>query len=114
MAIDLDDFLDRGGFEKWTGYALFYADYDAIAGSYLGRVSWVIFFWGGVVFFCGGGDYSDSGGAELDCLEGVFDLEETAFGREGTKRRLALRLEVDGWLDGWRWITNLIPRSGSS
>lgn len=38
VTVDFDDFLDRGGFEEWTGYALFYADYDAIAGSYLGGV----------------------------------------------------------------------------
>lgn len=52
MAIDFDDFLDRGGFEKWTGYTFFYADYDAIAGSYLGAGQSGIFFlrgWGGLL-----------------------------------------------------------------
>lgn len=49
VAVDFDDFLDRGGFEERTCYTLFYADYHAIAGSYLGG--------GGQLgsFFAGGG-----------------------------------------------------------
>ena len=34
---------------------------------------------------------SDGGAAEFDGLERVFDLEETAFGREGAKRLLERR-----------------------
>lgn len=93
MAVDFDDFFNRGGFEERTGYALFYADYHAIAGSYLGE--WVsrggIFAGVGL----GGGSYSDSGRAEFDRLQGVFDLEETALGREGAGGRLVLRMELD-------------------
>ena len=36
----------------------------------------------------GGEAYADGGGAELDGFEGVFDLEETPFGREGTVVRM--------------------------
>lgn len=93
VAVDFDDFLDRGGFEERTGYALFYADYHAIAGSYLGGVGQL----GSFLRGWGGGDYSDGGGAEFDCLKRVFDLEETAFGGEGTGRGLVF--EVEKWMD---------------
>lgn len=94
MAVYFDNFLDRGGFEEWTGYALFYADYNTIAGSYLeGWVSWTCI--AGVGFGGGGTSYSDGGGAELDCLKGVFDLKETTLGREGAGLRLVLRLQLE-------------------
>lgn len=60
VAVDLDDLLDGGGFEEGGGDALLDAEDDAL----------------------GGGD-ADGRGAELDGLEGVFDLEEAAFGGEG-------------------------------
>lgn len=60
VAVDLDDLLDRRRLEQGRGDALLDAEDDAL----------------------GGGD-ADGRGAELDSLEGVFDLEETAFGGEG-------------------------------
>lgn len=43
----------------------------------------------------GGTSYSDGGGAELDCLKGIFDLKETTLGREGARPRLVLRLQLE-------------------
>jgi len=60
VAVDFDDLLDGGGLEEGGGHALFDAEDDAAAG----------------------GD-ANGGGAELDCFERVFDLEEAAFGGEG-------------------------------
>lgn len=60
VAVNLDNLLDRRRLEEGRGDALLDAEDDAL----------------------GGGD-ADSRGAELDGLEGVFDLEETAFGGEG-------------------------------
>jgi hypothetical protein len=60
VAVDLDNLLDRGGLEEGRGDALLDAEDDTLGGS-----------------------DADSGGAELDGLEGVFDLEEAAFGGEG-------------------------------
>ena len=48
---------------------------------------------------------SDGCAAELDGLEGVFDLEKTAFGREGAGGLL----EGDEWMIGGG--TYLMPRS---
>lgn len=39
VAVDFDDLFDGGGFEEGGGHALFNADYDAVAGGYLGGVS---------------------------------------------------------------------------
>ena len=62
VAVDLYNLLDGGGLEEGGGDALLDAEDDAF----------------------GGGD-ADCGGAELDGFEGVFDLEEATFGREGAK-----------------------------
>lgn len=59
VAVDLDDLLDGRGLEQGGGDALLDAEDDALRG----------------------GD-ADGRGPELDRLEGVFDLEETAFGGE--------------------------------
>jgi hypothetical protein len=64
MAVNLDNLLDRRRFEQRRGYALLDTQDDALRG----------------------GD-ADGGGAELDCLKGVFDLEETPFRGEGAVGR---------------------------
>lgn len=52
----------------------------------------------------GGTSYSDGGGAELDCLKGVFDLKETTLRREGAGPRLVFEavagVRIDGLVDG--------------
>lgn len=68
VAVDLDNLLDGGGFEEGGGDSLFDTQDDTF----------------------GSGD-TDGGGTELDCLERVFDLEETAFGGEGIDTPI------------WRW-----------
>lgn len=60
VAVDFDYFLDGGGFEEGGGDAFFDTEDDA-----------------------GGGGDADCGGPEFDRFEGVFDLEEAAFGGEG-------------------------------
>lgn len=60
VAVDLDNLLDRGRLEEGGGDSLLNTEDDALRG----------------------GD-TDSSGAKLDGLEGVLDLEETAFGGEG-------------------------------
>jgi len=60
VPVDFDDLLDRGGFQEGRGYALFHAEDDTFRG----------------------GD-ADRSRAEFDRFEGVFDLEEAAFGGEG-------------------------------
>jgi hypothetical protein len=60
VAVDFDDLLDRGCLEEGRRDALLDAEDDTL----------------------GGGD-ADGGGAELDGLEGVLDLEKTALGGEG-------------------------------
>lgn len=60
VAVDLDNLLDGADLHQRGRDALLDAEDDA-----LGR------------------RYTDGGAAELDGLEGVFDLEETAFGGEG-------------------------------
>ena len=60
MAVNLDNLLDRRRLEQGRGDALLDSQDDALRG----------------------GD-ADGGGAELDGLEGVFDLEEAALGGEG-------------------------------
>lgn len=70
VAVDLDNLLDGRGLEQGRGHALLDAENDALRG----------------------GD-ADGGGAELDGLEGVLDLEEAAFGGEG-----AVGMVVSLWL----------------
>lgn len=60
MAVDFDDLFDRRRLEEGRGDSLLDAEDDAATGG-----------------------YADCRGAQLDCFEGVFDLEEAAFGREG-------------------------------
>ena len=48
-----------------------------------------------------GGAYADGGGAEFDGFEGVFDLEEAAFGGEGAGVGWGALVEGGGWLGGW-------------
>jgi hypothetical protein len=60
VPVDFDDLFDGGGLEEGRGDALLDAEDDALRG----------------------GD-ADGSGAELDGFEGVFDLEEAAFGGEG-------------------------------
>lgn len=67
VAVYLDDLFDGGGFEEGGGHALFDAEDHA--------------------FGCG---HADCGTAQLDGFEGVFDLEEAAFGREGAVLWLVL------------------------
>lgn len=61
VLVDLDDLLDGGGLEEGGGYTLLDAEDDTFRG----------------------GD-ADGCAAELDGFEGVLDLEEAAFGGEGT------------------------------
>jgi len=88
VAVDFDNLFHRGGFEKCRCHALFDTKNNTTA--------------------CG---YTDCCGAELDCFQRVFDLEETAFWGEGASRSLvsaeARKL--------WRVETKayLIPRSTS-
>lgn len=60
MAVDLDNFLDRGGLEEGGGDTLLNAKDDAF-----------------------GGCDTDGCRAEFDGFERVFDLKEAAFGGEG-------------------------------
>lgn len=60
VTVDLDNLLDGRGLEEGRGDTLLNTEDDALRG----------------------GD-ADGRGAKLDGLEGVFDLEETAFGGEG-------------------------------
>lgn len=60
VAVDLDNLLDGGGLQEGRGYALLDTEDDTL-----------------------GGGNTDGRGAELDGLEGVFDLEEATFGGEG-------------------------------
>ena len=62
VSIDLDDFLDGGGFQEGGGDALFDPEDDAPASS-----------------------DADGGAAQLDCFKGVFDLEEATFRGEGAE-----------------------------
>lgn len=71
VAVDLDNLFDRRRLEEGGGDALLDAEDDALRG----------------------GD-ANGRGAELDGLEGVFDLEETTFGGEG----------VDASVCGGRWL----------
>lgn len=68
MAVNLDNLLDRGRLEEGGGDALLDAEDDTLRG----------------------GD-ANGRGAELDGLEGVFDLEETAFGGEGVDASVCQR-----------------------
>ncbi len=61
VTVYLDNLFDRGGFEESGGHPLFNSEDDAAPGR-----------------------DSDGGRAKLDCFERVFNLEETAFGGEGT------------------------------
>jgi hypothetical protein len=58
--VDLNDLLHGACLKKCARHSLLHAEYDALAGL-----------------------DSDGCAAELDGFEGVFDLEEAAFGREG-------------------------------
>lgn len=76
VTVDLNNLLDGRGLEEGRGDTLLNTENDTLRG----------------------GD-ADGRGAELDGLEGVFDLEETAFGGEGVDspvwQRLALIWEVN-------------------
>ena len=69
VGVYLNDFLDARGHQEWGGDALLDAEEDAVRGG-----------------------HADGGAAEFDRFEGVFDLEEAAFGREGARR---IRLGVE-------------------
>ena len=43
--------------------------------------------------------YADGGGAEFDCFEGVFDLEETAFWGEGAGEMVRIWLFEGGLIE---------------
>ena len=79
MGVNFDDFFHRGGFEEGGGHAFLDADYDTLAcGDLGGMLAWDGSRWETARWKA----YSDGGGAEFDGFEGVFDLEETAFGGE--------------------------------
>ena len=80
MAIYLDDLFDGGGFEEGGGDALF--DPEDYAGA---------------------GGYPDCGTSEFDGFEGVFDLEEAAFGGEGVDAAVWRLLAMVRWNGGGRW-----------
>lgn len=63
VPVDLDYLLDRRRLQERRRYALLYAQHYTAARR-----------------------HSDCRRSELDRLQRVFDLEETAFGREGTRR----------------------------
>lgn len=62
MLVNLNNLLHGAGLQKCARHSLLNAQYDTLAGL-----------------------DSDRCATELDGFEGVFDLEETAFGREGAK-----------------------------
>ena len=80
--VNLNDLLHGARLQKRAGHSLFHTEDNALTGL-----------------------DSDGCAAKLDGFEGVFDLEETAFGREGAGRLL----------EGGNWIvqggTYLMPRS---
>lgn len=75
MPVNLDNLLHGGGLEKCRSYTLLNAEHDALVGR-----------------------DADGRAAELDGLEGVFDLEETAFGGEGVDAPVCMgrRRSIDG------------------
>jgi len=80
--VDLNDLLYGARLQKCACHSLLHTEYDTLASL-----------------------DSDGCAAELDGFEGVFDLEETAFGREGAGGLL----EGDEWMVGGG--TYLMPRS---
>lgn len=70
--VNLNNLLHRARLQKCARHSLLHAEDDTLASL-----------------------DSDGCAAELDGFEGVFDLEKTAFGREGA-RRLLERREWDG------------------
>ena len=81
--VDLNNLLHGACLQKCARHSLLHAEYDALASL-----------------------DSDGCAAELDGFEGVFDLEKTAFGREGAGDLL----EGDEWMVGGGG-TYLMPRS---
>ena len=81
--VDFDDLLHGARLQQCTCHSLLHAEYDTLASL-----------------------DSDGCAAELDGFEGVFDLEKTAFGREGAGDLL----EGDEWMVGGGG-TYLMPRS---
>jgi hypothetical protein len=81
--VDLNNLLHGACLQQCARHSLLHAEYDALAGL-----------------------DSDGCTAELDGFKGVFDLEETAFGREGAGKLLERgNSKVDD-------RTYLMPRSG--
>lgn len=81
VPVDLNNLLDRRRLQQGRGHALLHAKDDT-----LGR------------------RHPNGRAAELDGLEGVLDLEETAFGREGAGR-LGIRISRgEGFFKGDRWL----------
>lgn len=74
VAVDLDDLLDGRGLEQGGGDALLDPEDDTLVG----------------------GD-ADSCAAKLDGLEGVLDLEETAFGGEGVDTPVCEEAKSVSW-----------------
>lgn len=90
VAVDFDNLFDGRGLEEGGGYTFLDAEDDAAAGC-----------------------DADCGTAQLDCFEGVFDLEEAAFGGEGAGLVLDIGLTKGSRLMGRKIIlrTYLMPRS---
>lgn len=81
--VNLNNLLHGARLQKCARHSLLHTEYDALASL-----------------------DSDGCAAELDGFEGVFDLEKTAFGREGAGDLL----EGDEWMVGGGG-TYLMPRS---
>lgn len=80
VPVDLDDLLDGGGLEEGRGHALLDAEHDALVRR-----------------------DADGRAAELDGLEGVFDLEETTFGGEGVDTPIWTRGKEVGSVGNSAW-----------
>lgn len=72
VLVNLDNLLDRASLQQRARHSLLDTQHDALTGL-----------------------DSNSCAAELDGLEGVFDLEETAFRREGAGGKVRVTRRVD-------------------
>lgn len=72
VLVNLDNLLHRAGLQQRARHSLLNTQYDTLAGL-----------------------DSNSCAAELDGFEGVFDLEETAFRREGAGGKVRMTRRVD-------------------
>ena len=105
VGVDFDNLFDGRGLEEGGGDALFDAEEDAMGGGDLLE--------SGLLGGFGVGRrkhlaYADGCGAEFDCFEGVFDLEETAFWGEGAGEMVRIWLSGEGIPGKWSY---LMPRS---